>query len=122
MDVTLSIASDDLDDEEVQGLTRDLCTTLNRETDVKGTIAEQEAGSGTRGGEIEIGTIALAFLTSGSAVAMFNVFKAYFDRKSTLSVKLRKSDGTELVLQAENLSLDHIDRTFELANEFLGES
>ena len=121
MDVTLSIASSDLSDDDLQALTRSLCITLNSETDVKAELVEQAGDQGTKGPEIVVGLVAL-FITSGSAVAMFNVLKARFGRDSSLKVELKRQDGETLKIEAENLSSREIDRTFERAREFFKES
>ena len=82
MDARLRLSSDSLTADEIQNMTRALNNTLNRETDIGAALSEQAAGPGTRGAEIEFGTIALSFLSSGAAVALFNVLKSYFERKT----------------------------------------
>ena len=118
MDVTLSISSDDLSDDDLQALTRSLCMTLNSETDVQAEIVEPAGGQGTRGVEIVVGLIAL-FITSGSAVAALNVLKSYFERNSSFKVELTRQDGETLKIEAQNLNSRQMNQTLERANEFL---
>ena len=118
MDVTLSISSDDLSDNDLQALTRSLCMTLNSETDVQAEIVEQAGGQGTRGVEMVVGLIAL-FITSGSAVAALNVLKSYFERNSSFKVELTRQDGETLKIEAQNLNSRQMNQTVERAVEFL---
>lgn len=121
MDATLSLASDALSPEDLQGLTRSLTTTINRETDIEAKLPEGPGAAGARGEPITIGVIALSFLTSGAAVAMFNVLKSYFERSSSLKMTFERG-GKRLAITAENVKDKHIERTMEMAREFFGES
>ena len=121
MNVNLSISSEDLSDDDLQTLTRSLCMTLNNETEVKADLVELAGEEGTKGLEIAIGLIAL-FMTSGSAVAMFNVLKSYAERDSSIKLEIEREDGKSLKIETQNLSSRQIDRTFERAREFFGDS
>ena len=121
MDVTLSISSDDLVDEDLQALALDLCTTLNQETDVNAALPEGDSGPGTKGAEIEIGTVVLTFLSSGSAVALFNVLKSYIERDSSIDMEFEREDGRKLKIRTQNVPTEEMDRNFERAREFFKE-
>ena len=122
IDVILNISSDALDDNDLQSLTSNLCTTLSRETDVTATLAEESVSDGTRGAEIILGTLIITFLSSGSAVALFNVLRSYFDRDSSLEMSLERGDGKKLKIKTHNFSSDQINETFEHVREFFGHS
>ena len=117
MDVTLSISSDDLSDDDLQALTRSFCVTLNNETDVKAELVEQAGDPGTKGVDLVVGLIALVF-TSGSAVAALNVLKSYFERNSSLKVQLTRQDGETLKIEAQNLNSRQMNQTLERLVEF----
>ena len=122
MNVELAITSSQLADDELHALTRDLSMTLNRETRLQAEIAEGPTVSGSRGVELEVGILLLkSLLTSGVAGGMFNVLKSYFERTSSLVLKFRSEDGRELEVRAENMSSDKLQRTIELAEQFLGD-
>ena len=120
MEAILKITSDDLDEEKLQDLTRDLTRTLNRETDVEATLPEEAGELGDKGDPVTIGAIVLTALSSGTVVALFNVFRTYFERRQSLEVELARPDGKKFKLKAENLDEDEIERTVKLVNEFLG--
>ncbi len=122
MDVTLSMSSGDLDAEDLQNLTNDLCRTVNQETDVTAKLPEEPGEAGTRGDPITVGTLILTFLTSGAAVALFNVVKSYFERNSSLVITFKRKDGDTLEIEAKNVHPDQINRTMEVAREFFGEA
>ncbi|MGD0951555.1 MAG: hypothetical protein ABR985_04040 [Methanotrichaceae archaeon] len=113
MEATLALLSDDLGKEDLQELTAELCRTLVDETNIDAELVEGKSEKGTRGGPLILGLIALKFLSSGAAVALFNVFTSYFDRKPYLELELRKNDGTKLSLKAKNIRLEDL-------NDFLG--
>jgi hypothetical protein len=119
MTIALSLSSNELDDEKIQGLALDLCKTLERETDVVAKLAEGSSLPGTKGEPIILATIILSFITSGAAAAMFNVFKSYFDRNSTLDMELQRKDGRKFRIQAQNVSPKQFDHTIKQAKEFL---
>lgn len=120
MDATLSIASADLVAEDLQHLTHNLCRTLNRETEVEAMLPEQSGGAGTKGDPITLSTLMLTFLSSGAAVALFNVLKSYFERSPSLEMELQRKDGKIFKLRAKNLHSDQINQTMELVHAFLG--
>ena len=110
MVVTLAISSKELNDEDLQELTTELRRTLIDETDIKAELVEGAPEKGTRGEPITLGLIALTFLTSVAAVAMFNVFKSFFDRKKSLELEMIREDGEKINIKAENISLEDLKK------------
>jgi len=101
MVVTLALLSKDLNDEALQELTIELRRTLIDETDIEAELVKGLSEKGIQGepitsdsvkgsskkrsrGEPTLGLIVLTFLTSGAAVALFEVFKSFFDRRKYL--------------------------------------
>lgn len=119
MPISLLIEEPGLAEDDLQEITRELCQTINAETDV---AAELQHGAPVRGGKgepITLATLALTFFTSGAAVALFEIFKAYFERNASLKVVLNRPDGERLEIGAENLRSGQIDETLALAGRFL---
>ena len=108
MSLTLNLSSNELDSEELQTLTRQLCDSIADETDIKAEIPSGAVQQGHKGDPITLGLIALTFIKSGAAVALFNVLKAYFERNSSFTIKAKKADGTELEITAQNLKIEQI--------------
>lgn len=119
MEVLLTLSSGSLSGAPLQDLTRQLCTTLNRETDVAATTPEAAADDGSKGDLISLGTLLLTFMTSGAAVALFEVAKAFFERDSSLVLELERPDGAKFVVRGENVGRGQIDKTIETARRFL---
>lgn len=115
----LSISSNRLDDIDLQQLTASLGRDINGETDITATIPQEKGEEGAKGEPITIGVILLAFLTTGTAVALLNVIKAYFERDSTLKIEFQREDGKKLSILAENVRASQIDQTILLAKDFL---
>jgi hypothetical protein len=120
VDATLSLTSAELDSEELHDLTRDLCQMLNEETDIQAVIGQSSPKVGSKGDPVTLGTLALTFLTGGSAVALIRVLGIYFSRKESLDVTLERNDGSKIKIKAENLRPEQIERTSSLAREFFG--
>ena len=121
MDCSLILSSKESNDETLQAFTRELVSCLNSETDIKAAVPEQEPAKGERGDPVSIGTLGLTFLTSGSAVALFQVIKSFFERNKSLEVSIKKSDGREFAIRAENLSSGQISESLSALQIFCSE-
>lgn len=109
MSIVLNLSSSELDNEELQALTRQLCDSIADETEIKAEIPSGAVVQGTKGDPITLGTIALsAFGSGGAAAALFEIFKAYFSRNSSFTIKAKKPDGTELEISAQNMKIEQI--------------
>ena len=120
MDCTLAIASEQLDSEDLQDLTRELETLINRNTEVTAVTPQGDIQPGARGEPITLGLLALTFLSSGAAVAMFQVLKAIFERNAGVEMSFERADGRKLSIKAENVRPEQLDETMALAREFFG--
>ena len=121
MDASLKLSSKRSSPDSLQNLTRELSASLGDSTSIAATLPEAPAEPGARGDPITLGVLALAFVTSGSAVALFGVLKAYFERDSSLEMELERADGGKMTIRAENVSMGQIDKTVAAAREFLGD-
>ncbi len=122
MDQNLIVTSERLAPDEVQALTRELVASINRHTDTQANLPEGETGTGERGDPITLGAIALSVITSGTAVALFGVIKAYFERDKSLEMAFERADGKKMTIKAENMSAERIDETMAMAQAFFGGS
>ena len=116
------IASERLEPTELQALTRELASSINRNTEVHAELPDGEAGPGDRGDPVTLGAIVLGFISSGAAVALFEVMKAYLERDKSLTMVFERSDGNKLMIEAENLSANRIDKSVALAEAFFANS
>lgn len=120
MSCALSLVSNDLHPEDLHDLSLDLRDDLA----AAGVEAEPvaEKAPGTRGDLMAIGSLALTLVTSGTAAALLNVVRAYFDRGASapVVVELTRPDGAKLTVQAGSLRGAEFERTLALANQFLG--
>lgn len=119
MDITMQIESMDLSEEQVSTLTRELSQTISQETDITSHLPTSDSAPGAKGDPITIGTLVLTFLTSGAAVALFEVLKAYFSREENLTIAFKKPDGSEVSVSAQNMEPDHIQETIAELKEIL---
>ena len=121
METSLKLTSGRSSPESLQILTRELAASLRDNTNITAAIPESAAEPGARGEPITIGVLALAFVTSGSAVALFEVLKAYFERDSSLEMEFHRADGKKMSIRADNVNLRQIDKTMAAAREFFGD-
>lgn len=101
MEITLSLSSDELDNDELQQLTRQLCMTLRDDAGMDASLAKQESTPGTRGAEWAQIVIA-AIGSGGVAVALVNVLTEWVKRKKSLTIKAEYKDGRKIEVTAEN--------------------
>ena len=104
MNLELQLSSSELDPQDLQALTRQLCQKITDETDIEAEIPSGESIANTRGDVVTLGVIAMAFLTKGAAVALCDVLKAYVSREPSLKLGIKKSDGTTISLEASNIN------------------
>lgn len=112
MAITLSLISDELDNEDLQQLTRQLCDDLRDEAGVEASLAKQEAEAGAKGSEVEIlGKILLAMIGAGGPiVALIGVLKVYAQRKPSLQFEIQKKGGDKVKIKADDLNDDDMTR------------
>lgn len=120
METSLKLTSKWTSPDSLQNLTRELSASLGTSTSIAATLPEGLAEPGAKGDPITIGVLALAFVTSGSAVALFEVLKAYFERDSSLEMEFERADGRKMLIRAENVSARQIDKTVAAGREFFG--
>jgi len=121
MEATLKLTSERNSPDWLQAMTRELSTVLSHNTDILAALPEPPAEPGARGDPVTIGVLALAFVTSGSAVALFEVLKAYFERDSSLEMEFQRADGERMSIRAENVGGRQIDQTMAAARAFFGD-
>ncbi|MCP5088805.1 MAG: hypothetical protein GY952_18610 [Rhodobacteraceae bacterium] len=98
--LTLRIQADDLTEPRLQDLTRSLRADLLKYTDAEVDFPQAKAEAHQKGDVISIGTLLISAMTSGTAVALFDMLKAYFDRNKGIKIKLQRADGTEMEIDA----------------------
>ncbi|KQC04787.1 MAG: hypothetical protein APR53_09655 [Methanoculleus sp. SDB] len=119
MELNLYLGSEELSDNQLQKLTRDLSKDLARESSIEATIPERPAEKGMKGDPITLGLLALTLLSSGTVVALFNVLKSYFERDSTLEITIENHEGNKYSFKAQNMRPDQIEMTMnEVINYF----
>ena len=121
MTQNLIVRSGQLEPAEVQALALDLAGSINRHTAVEANLPSGTTRVGERGDPVTLGAIALSVITSGTAVALFQVIKAYFERDESLEMAFEGPDGRKLTIKAENMSAERIDETIAMAQAFFGE-
>jgi hypothetical protein len=104
MNLELQLSSSELDAEDLQALTRQLCASITEESSIQANIPSGDAVEGAKGA-VTLGMIILAFLADGAAVALCKVLETYFRQNPSLSVEVEivKPDGTKIKLRAKNI-------------------
>jgi hypothetical protein len=139
MELTLSLQSDAISEEALYDITRDLCKTLNQETEVRATLPEAAPDPGARGAWIPA-AIQMAFqgaqmvgdvvggvvggvvkdyhhevlahsigLVLGESV--LKILKPLFERHPSLKATVRDKVGNERVLDLKSVQRDNLQQT-----------
>jgi hypothetical protein len=122
MSIIMQVSMADTDPEDLHEIAFDLMNTVNSETDIVAEIGEQPGKVGDKGESALIGQIIMTAFTSGAVVALFEVIKAYFERKPLMQIELKRPDGEQLMIKTEQVNRDHLDQTIAMASKFIGES
>jgi len=122
MVITLKLSSEELGNEDVQKLATDLCQTIVKEADINALIPEDTNQEGTKGEPITLGLLALTFVGSKAAVALFNLIKSYFDRESSLIIDIQLEDGAKLTIIGQNMKPEQIETTLNRFERFFGKN
>jgi hypothetical protein len=111
MSITLDINHSELDQEGLDQLTQELCLLIDDETDIEPELVSIEGKQGTKAADvITIGSVLLTFLSSGSAVALFGIIKAYFERQPALELTFKNEQGLDVKVNAKNVDSADIQK------------
>lgn len=111
MPITLSLSSVDLDDENLQELTRQLCRDLSDEAGVAASPATESTEAGVKGDFEIIGQILIKAVGAGGAIAaLVGVLKAYVQRKPSLQFEFQRKGGDKLKIRADDLRADDMTK------------
>jgi hypothetical protein len=95
-------------------LVRDLERDLSR-AGIQARPVEALSVPGERGEAVTVGVLALALVTSGTVKAMIDCFKAYLSREHTLTIRLARTDGTQVEVNARNVDTAAVREALEAA-------
>jgi hypothetical protein len=119
MAIELTLISHEIKGGAFEDITQDFCNTLVQDAKIDAKLKSSEPKEGAKGEPITLGVIILAFITSGAAVALFNVFSQYFDRSSTLEFSLKKKNGDSISFKSKNVTQEERERTLKKLENFL---
>jgi len=127
MDASLTFESNKISAEDLHHITRDVCNTLNRETEVHASLPETPGKPGDRGFSIPPATIVFAveLLTHSFAIvigeSLLMILRTHFERNPSMKAKLRTKSGDEVVLDSESLQPGRIEETGKHVAKILSE-
>lgn len=102
----------DYSDEKLQNFSRNVVQAISADTDIEAQLHEIESRDlSYRGDAVTLGTIALGLITSGSIVALLEVFKAMISREKTVKFVLENGQGQKIEIEAKNLSSEEFANT-----------
>ena len=120
MPITLSLSAADLDNEDLQKLTHQLCLDLRDEAGVESKLAEKPAEAGEKGGLELIGQILITAVGAGGAiVALVNVLNTYFQRKPSLQIEMQDQAGRKLIVEAKDLRAYQMSKIVQSVERFV---
>lgn len=117
METSLFVAASSLSSEEVTGLTDELCKAIQENENVSAEVSKSVASSGAKDA-IAFGTIVLAFISSGAAVALFETLRSYFDRTPSLELRFEKENGDKFLLRSKHMRGPEFAKSLDAARTF----
>jgi hypothetical protein len=100
MNLALQLSSSELDNDDLQALTRQLSHSIADATDVEANLPSGDAVEGAKGELVTIGLILLKGIPA--VVALCNVLTAYFSREPSLEIIIEKPNGAKVSINAKN--------------------
>jgi hypothetical protein len=120
MQVTLKLSAGDLDESELDEISRRLRSALDQQVDVSAILDEGQHHSGQKGDYTLVGQIVLSLIGAGGvATSLITVLKAFVEQKSSLKVDFERPNGAKLSLEAANLKQAELSQTLETLAKFL---
>jgi hypothetical protein len=111
MPIILSLSSVDLDEENMQELTRQLCRDLTDEAGIAAALGAEPSEAGAKGDFELIGQILIKAVGAGGAIAaLVGVLKAYVQRKPSLQFEFQMKGGDKLKIKADDLRADDMTK------------
>jgi hypothetical protein len=111
MNLELHLSSSELDEEDLQALTRHLRASIEEETGIAAEIPEGATVQGARGAEVEAAVILLPILLPlllKMTTSLTDVLKTSLNRTPSLKLKLITPDKREIDLGLENFDAEEI--------------
>jgi hypothetical protein len=87
MGITLRLSSDKIGDEDLQVITRELCDTLNADSDIAASLPTQPVEN-AKGTLVELGVLALGFVGMDGAKVLLGFIKDLLLRESQLELEI----------------------------------
>lgn len=102
MEITLSLSSGELDQDELQQQTRRLCAHLRDEAGANAALVTDEDSPGSRGDLPVWGQIIMTLIGSGGVVVTaVKVLEAYVKKNRKVEIKVKTAKG-EVTIKTEN--------------------
>jgi hypothetical protein len=123
MDIKISLGtsgSEELDQETLGMLARDMNADLNR--DFESRFEEQE-GTGGGKGLLEFAPLILSLVggSGGVVVSLLNVFNTYLSKAPKIELELQRENGRRIKLTGLDMEPDKIRETIKMMEEYLKE-
>jgi hypothetical protein len=101
-------------DARLNRIARDLARDLTR-VGIEAREVDGATAVGDRGDLFVLGQLSIGLVTSGAVTALIECLKAYIARERTLTVRVRRTDGSEVEVSARNVSDSASERALRAA-------
>lgn len=131
MDLIIAIASEAIDDEDLQEVARDICWKINRELDVNAELMTEPNIKGARSAGLEsigtlviplgieiIETMSLHFV----AITLLAILGPHLKREPTIEIKVKCDGGKFIMLKDGQLNSDQLGKVLDILKNVPGVS
>lgn len=118
MQVELLLSSVAFDDDRIDVEARRLLKELRHEVDAGARLPSGPPLPGAKGDVVWIGQIVVELVSSGAVTAFLGLLTAYVTMRPKLKIVVRKPDGSEIDLSAENVTDNAAAVALELKRYF----
>lgn len=101
--IQITLDGGDLSEGQQQDRVRQLTREIEARTDTRTSLAREQGDGTTKGDPLTIGSFVMAFMSTGAAVAAFEVIKTWLQREKIGSATIKTADGTEVTIDSANV-------------------
>jgi hypothetical protein len=121
--LTIRLLNDEVDAERLAQYSQEFIGTCLAESDIDAKPQQIELDATKKGDGISFAAIIITFISSGSAIAFFDILKAYLLKDKSLEIEFSGKDGETIRLNAKNITKEQFDKVLLLAkNKDISES
>jgi len=111
---TIRLTNEKIDTESLAKYSQEFIDTCLVDSDVDARPQPVKLDSTKKGDGVSFAAIIITFISSGSAIAFFDILKTYLLKDKSLEFEFSGKNGEKITLNATNLTKEQFDKALTL--------